>query len=33
MTDPIIGRFEIAKYDDTPAITIANFIENTWLTS
>lgn len=31
MIDPVTGWFEIIRYDDKRAITIANLVEQTWL--
>jgi hypothetical protein len=32
MIDPTTGWFEIAQYDDKKSITIANIVEQQWLT-
>ena len=32
MIDPVTGWFEITRYDDKRAISIANLVETTWLT-
>ena len=31
MVDPVPGWFEVVRYDDKIAITIANLVETTWL--
>ena len=31
MIDPVTGWFEVVRYDDKRAITIANLVETTWL--
>ena len=31
MLDPVTGWFEVLRYDDKRAITIANLVETTWL--
>ena len=30
MVDPVPGWFEVVRYDDKIAITIANLVETTW---
>ena len=32
MIDPVIGSFEITKYDNKGAISITDLVETTWLT-
>ena len=32
MIDPATGWFEIAEYDDKKSITVANIVEQEWLT-
>ena len=32
MINPVTGWFEIMQYDDKRPISIANLVENTWLT-
>ena len=31
MIDPVTGWFEVVRYDDKRAITIANLVETKWL--
>ena len=31
MIDPVTGWFEVLRYDDKRAITIANLVETTWI--
>ena len=33
MIDTVTGFFEVVRYDDKGAITIANLIETTWMSS
>ena len=32
MIDPATSWFEVVQYDDKKAMTVANIVENTWLT-
>ena len=31
MIDPVTGLFEVVRYDDKRAVTIANLVETTWM--